>query len=1099
MLKLFYGQRGAVTVFLTLILVPVIVVCTCFIDLSRVKLAQGMVKSAGDLAMNTALTSFDQTLNEIYGLLASCQSREEVVDSVDRYFMESLSSRELETSQVQQFIKSLNNLLGKAEETEEVNDLLCITMNDGSFALEEVENGNLTNPAVIKEQIVNFMKYRSVIDGTQELVAMLTESANAAKNVKENSEMIKAQQDAAEAEEEALDKLKVLYHAIKDYQDMKITKEYVEEIVNEDMREIQDKYYQAHVFTVKNTLNYKSYMDKFDYTVKINPNIEYSVKEKPGTGDFKKTLKDYNRALTEYINCTYKDPDNNLYDIIEHSITDRKPHYLWQHFIQKYQKLNDSGILARYIEAADNLVKNYNIMLATKNAMNANGIFTDDSQILKMKTYEYPRNIGDQPYASWSESSSPVEKTYQEWYEYFTGGDLAKNLFEVLQEDFSTPGGLYEQLYRHMSYYTKPENNSTYKNTVPYNRMVKEVYQRLKGDENSILKTLWKAKNKLHDAKGKIDGARNAVRSYVSSMETWKEKIDHSSSEFSTDQRAILQEMQTEKGSIYGKVTELDLNELEDRMSELENNLNSLITVFDEMQYGGKKLKNIKDYNTLKSRCASFVNESEIPVNENDLTHFCDHTFLADGNKGFKVDFIDIEWIKSKSPDLEEDSAPDQPAVYGVLLENFKDKTENDEKKDEHKKYKDKSKDTSDSKENVKRDDTSTPYLKSVDTQLMLKTNRPSDGLEALTKETELSGNLDEAGEEADNFFSEIQKVLSNILTSCRDQLFVTDYIMSMFTYDTYTNEQLYRIASDIEEEKKSGKKLNSLSETKAMLASPSDEIKTLWESEKATDTWNKTITNQMMSTANNYSYGNEVEYILYGGLNENNKLKAWASIFAIQFAMNSIYGVGEFWSPTKTDTGMAIEGVAQAIFAGTGGIVPVAVSKVVLIMALVAAETAHDISCLKAGMPVALLKDEYTWFYSWESVEKSLTDASSEGKSTGAYDPAASGKWKFTYSNYLSIFLFVKQISGNSAKGIYLRTADVIQANMQLRLNKSDGENAYLLKKSKTYYRLKADFTVHPLMLQLPVVLNSGMAEDNPKDNANWYTISYEEIRGYY
>lgn len=170
MLQLFYKQKGAITVFLTLILVPIIVVCSCFIDLSRVRLAQGMINSAGDLAMNTAMTSFDKTLNEVYGLLASCQSKDEVVDSVNEYFIQSLSAQGIEENEIEKFVKSLNNLLGKAEVSNDISDLLNITMSDGSFALDEVTNGNLTNPAVIKEQIVNFMKYRSVIDGTQKIV-----------------------------------------------------------------------------------------------------------------------------------------------------------------------------------------------------------------------------------------------------------------------------------------------------------------------------------------------------------------------------------------------------------------------------------------------------------------------------------------------------------------------------------------------------------------------------------------------------------------------------------------------------------------------------------------------------------------------------------------------------------------------------------------------------------------------------------------------------------------------------------------------------------------------------------------------------------------
>ena len=68
------GERGAVSVFLTLVLVPCIVFTCIFGDLSRVQLSQAAAASAGDLALYSLMSRYDEALKEYYGLVASCQN-----------------------------------------------------------------------------------------------------------------------------------------------------------------------------------------------------------------------------------------------------------------------------------------------------------------------------------------------------------------------------------------------------------------------------------------------------------------------------------------------------------------------------------------------------------------------------------------------------------------------------------------------------------------------------------------------------------------------------------------------------------------------------------------------------------------------------------------------------------------------------------------------------------------------------------------------------------------------------------------------------------------------------------------------------------------
>ena len=83
MLQIFRKKDGAVSVFLTIILVPMIVVSCLFVDACRAKLAEPVVSSAGDLTLNTALTQYDATLNDYYGLMASSQNVDEFLNKAN--------------------------------------------------------------------------------------------------------------------------------------------------------------------------------------------------------------------------------------------------------------------------------------------------------------------------------------------------------------------------------------------------------------------------------------------------------------------------------------------------------------------------------------------------------------------------------------------------------------------------------------------------------------------------------------------------------------------------------------------------------------------------------------------------------------------------------------------------------------------------------------------------------------------------------------------------------------------------------------------------------------------------------------------------------
>ena len=52
-------ERGAVSVFLVIILVPCMLVASIFVDVGRVYLSKSMAESAADMALNSLMTQYD--------------------------------------------------------------------------------------------------------------------------------------------------------------------------------------------------------------------------------------------------------------------------------------------------------------------------------------------------------------------------------------------------------------------------------------------------------------------------------------------------------------------------------------------------------------------------------------------------------------------------------------------------------------------------------------------------------------------------------------------------------------------------------------------------------------------------------------------------------------------------------------------------------------------------------------------------------------------------------------------------------------------------------------------------------------------------------
>ena len=222
MLKLFLKNIGAVSILLTIILVPVLVVCCLFVDTSRAKLASSVVSSAGDLTLNTALTQYDATLNDYYGLMASSQNVDEFLATANDYFTACITSQGVDASEARKWADKISGLL--TGESSDISDLLQITEPEGeTFQISAAENGTLENPALMKKEIVEFMKYRAPVEGVSDLLQKFRDSSKDLENASKNADLVEKKQDFYEAENTLMESAKEAYLKLIAYANLQIS------------------------------------------------------------------------------------------------------------------------------------------------------------------------------------------------------------------------------------------------------------------------------------------------------------------------------------------------------------------------------------------------------------------------------------------------------------------------------------------------------------------------------------------------------------------------------------------------------------------------------------------------------------------------------------------------------------------------------------------------------------------------------------------------------------------------------------------------------------------------------------------------------------
>ena len=177
MIQLFCKKKGAISVFLSLILMPVMIVAFLATDVARIYSAKVIVSDAGEMAMNAGLAQYNFELKDEYGFIAMEKIPSSMQGDLEKYFSDSLNM-----SQDGRYHRIL--------------DLM-----EEQFSVLDIEASKLYKTEVEKQQILEYMKYRAPVCFAE----LLLDKLNQIKDTKKMLEAMEAEADFAEAMQDVQD------------------------------------------------------------------------------------------------------------------------------------------------------------------------------------------------------------------------------------------------------------------------------------------------------------------------------------------------------------------------------------------------------------------------------------------------------------------------------------------------------------------------------------------------------------------------------------------------------------------------------------------------------------------------------------------------------------------------------------------------------------------------------------------------------------------------------------------------------------------------------------------------------------------------------
>jgi len=901
-MKRINGTKGAVSIFLVIILVPMMTVSALFVDASKVKLARGVSESAGDLALNTALTDYDTVLKDMYGLFATAQNTDELYEKLEDYYRTSITSSGVSDEDADNYVDAIMAQLGLVATDNNVNDILNMELID--FNVQKRDDATLANPTVLDKQIVDFMKYRAPINTGLSFLSSLKSFSTLSKQ----TELVDKRQEYYKAEETVMDNAQQAWKFINNYNksgfiqsdnyfpEMETNFSTYEGAYYDIAKKIIKDLYDAQSYGTFNAKTYSIVGEEVevDGTKEIIP-IFYTNSDKTSKltpYNELTTFSDSRRASAEDVRLALNEYYTS-YNIVKNAQSQLMVYNNNTYGQQFLIQTNRRGLYNTWVQGMVKLYEKYSALCHAVKYADEGAMDTTEKLM-----------------------GSSVAQTYSYYYSQCNGDWNAKYDINSLAAVFNQELSDYNSTLDTYENYTDTSTSG-----------VEGTIAVLYGEVTRYRTTISDAKTNLEGAVIYLGYVYDGVKDGGTLEQKQKEwKSTASSSDLKNTSMAKQDLAEIDSLSTYLNPT--DVQKLIDRLNNIITNLGDLLDEIDSYTFFGTKIVEISDYSTMVQILENNIganNLKRVPTDntelDNQINAWCNGKFVI-GKK------VDTSWRNQSGTQAKlSGTGTDKLNFYSYLYTHFNtgdvssNTTEKTEDKDNGKNLYNNIKDKSSSAAKTSADNATDGNTTASSNELNSLSGRPSNGDAGATASVDVKTGDNAAKDTSaglSSMFSNLSKAALDLGTDLRDKLYVSDYILSMLSYDTIEKEFA-----------KKNTKEGAVPQTLTLVPIDAD---------------------------HNYAYGREVEYIIYGGSNSSNVAKAYGSIYGIRFAFNVIYA---FMDSSIRDTAFAI---ATPISAATLGVVPVPLIQAAIIIGIACAESAWDLNDLRNGESVPLFKTQETW-----------------------------------------------------------------------------------------------------------------------------------------